>query len=169
MIGRLVAIALAGLLGVAGPAMANQPREIGVFSDWRAFTFEDAGGKICYVVSEPKKAEGNYTRRGDIYFLVTHRPSGRVFDEASIITGYTFQNGYEPTATIGNQQFKFYSEGDAAWAFTADEKQLITAMKRGANMVVRGRSSRGTVTTDTYSLSGITAALNAIDKECNRP
>lgn len=168
MIGRLVAIVLVGLLGAAGPAMANEPKQLGSFKDWRAYTFQDAGGKICYVVSEPKKAEGKYSRRGDIYFLVTHRPSGKVFNEASIITGYTYKKGYEPTATVGSQKFKFYSEGDAAWAFSADEKKLITAMKKGSKMVVRGQSSRGTVTTDTYSLSGVTAAMGAIDKECKR-
>lgn len=167
MIGRLVALALAGLLAAA-PAMANQPKSIGTFKDWRAYTFEDAGGKICYAVSEPKKDEGKYTRRGDIYFLITHRPSGNVFNETNIITGYTYKKGYEPTATIGGKKFKFYSEGDAAWAFEADENKLIAAMKAGATMVVRGRSSRGTLTTDTYSLSGVTAAMNAIDKECKR-
>ncbi|MGB1026239.1 MAG: invasion associated locus B family protein, partial [Rhodospirillaceae bacterium] len=39
-------------------------------------------------------------------------------------------------------------------------------MKRGRDMIVKGTSSRGTVTTDTYSLSGVTAAMNAIDKAC---
>ena len=168
MIRRLVAIVLVGLLGPLAPAMANEPTQIGTFKDWRAYTYKDAGGEICYIVSEPKKAEGNYTRRGDIYLLVTHRPGGKVFDEVSIITGYTYENGYEPTATVGSQRFKFYSEGDAAWAFSADEKKLVDAMKRGANMVVRGKSSRGTVTTDTYSLSGVTASMQAIDKACNR-
>ena len=42
----------------------------------------------------------------------------------------------------------------------------VEAMKRGTEMVVRGISSRGTRTTDTYSLSGVTAAMNEIDKAC---
>jgi hypothetical protein len=33
-------------------------------------------------------------------------------------------------------------------------------------MVVRGTSTRGTNTTDTYSLSGVTAAMDAIDAAC---
>ena len=156
------------LVGLLWPmaAMAENPKQIGTFKDWRAYTFADAGGKICYVVSEPKKHEGNYSRRGDIYFLVTHRPSGKVFNEISIITGYTYAKGHEPTASVGNQSFKFYSEGDAAWAFSKDESRLISAMKKGSTMVVQGRSSRGTATKDTYSLSGITAAMGAIDREC---
>lgn len=165
MIGRLKAIVLIGLLWPMA-AMANEPNQIGSFKDWRAYTFEDAGGNICYVVSEPKKHEGKYSRRGDIYFLVTHRPSGKVFNEISIITGYNYAKGHEPSASVGNQSFKFYSEGDAAWAFSKDEAKLITAMKKGSSMVVRGKSTRGTNTKDTYSLSGITAAMGAIDKEC---
>ncbi len=39
-------------------------------------------------------------------------------------------------------------------------------MKAGSNLVVKASSSRGTDTTDTYSLSGFTAAYNAISKAC---
>ena len=46
------------------------------------------------------------------------------------------------------------------------EPLSLLAMIAGATMSVQGTSSRGTLTTDTYSLSGITAALNAIAREC---
>jgi hypothetical protein len=39
-------------------------------------------------------------------------------------------------------------------------------MKKGKSMTVEGTSRRGTVSTDSYSLSGITAALDAITKAC---
>ena len=38
-------------------------------------------------------------------------------------------------------------------------------MKKGKVLTVTGASARGTKTTDTYSLSGISAALAAIDKD----
>ncbi|MEM8744554.1 MAG: invasion associated locus B family protein [Pseudomonadota bacterium] len=43
---------------------------------------------------------------------------------------------------------------------------MVTAMKAGSTMVVQGRSTRGTLTTDEYSLSGITKALDAVTKAC---
>ena len=43
---------------------------------------------------------------------------------------------------------------------------MIRAMKRGSKMTVVGTSSRGTKTTDTYSLSGFTKAKGVIDKNC---
>ena len=39
-------------------------------------------------------------------------------------------------------------------------------MKRGRKMVVKGKSSRGTATTDTYSLTGFSAAYKAIGEAC---
>jgi hypothetical protein len=48
----------------------------------------------------------------------------------------------------------------------ADEGVLVAAMRSGSTMSVQGTSSRGTVSTDTYSLSGVSAALDAIAKEC---
>ena len=39
-------------------------------------------------------------------------------------------------------------------------------MIRGARLVVKGTSSRGTKTTDTYSLKGFSAAFKAIGKAC---
>jgi hypothetical protein len=40
-------------------------------------------------------------------------------------------------------------------------------MIRGLEMVVRGTSSRGTATKDTYSLRGFTAAYEAARDACN--
>jgi hypothetical protein len=39
-------------------------------------------------------------------------------------------------------------------------------MQKGSRAVVTGASSRGTTTTDAYSLSGITAALQKAHAEC---
>jgi len=39
-------------------------------------------------------------------------------------------------------------------------------MRRGGTLVVKGTSSRGTDTTDRYSLMGFTAAHNAISQAC---
>ena len=43
---------------------------------------------------------------------------------------------------------------------------LVESMRAGVEMTVRGTSARGTDTTDTYSLSGVTAAMGEIDKAC---
>ena len=50
----------------------------------------------------------------------------------------------------------------------ATEAQLVTAMKGGSVMVVRGTSSRGNETVDQYSLFGVTAAIAAATRACTQ-
>ena len=39
-------------------------------------------------------------------------------------------------------------------------------MKKGNKLIVKGQSSRGTDTIDTYTLSGFTLAYNQLFKDC---
>ena len=48
----------------------------------------------------------------------------------------------------------------------ADEKRLIEAMRRGAEIIVTGISKRGTMTRDTYSLAGLSEALDQVHQAC---
>ena len=49
-----------------------------------------------------------------------------------------------------------------------DDKALVAALRAGSQMTVKGVSSRGNATTDTYSLKGTSAAHAAIGKACGR-
>ena len=65
------------------------------------------------------------------------------------------------------QEFDLFTKNDGAWNYDrSNDRAMVAAMKRGLSMVITGRSSRGTVTTDTYSLRGFTAAYNAISDAC---
>ena len=56
-----------------------------------------------------------------------------------------------------------FSQGNNAWLENiAQESDLITAMRAGRSMKVSGQSTKGTQTSYTYSLSGVTAALNEV-------
>lgn len=58
-------------------------------------------------------------------------------------------------------------DSEGAWlAAIADEPAFVAALKAGTTLVVKGTSVRGNVLTDTYSLAGFTAAMEAIDKAC---
>ena len=51
-------------------------------------------------------------------------------------------------------------------AWTNKDKEVIYAMKKGITLTVKGYSSRGTLTIDTYALKGFTAAYNKLTKDC---
>lgn len=146
----------------------NSPQLIDVYSKWEAYTYSEDGQKVCYMGSQPTSAKGDYTQRGKIYVMVTHRPALKLLNEVSFITGYTYKSGSEVDLRIDSKRFKLFTHDDSAWAVNSEEdRKLVSSMKSGSTMVVVGYSSRGTKTTDTYSLSGFTAAYNAISKACN--
>lgn len=135
--------------------------------DWHAFQYMENGNRVCYMASRPTDEEGDYARRGDVFVLVTHRPAEDSRDVVSFIAGYSYREDSEVTVTIGSETFRLFTEDDTAWARDeATDRRMVAAMKRGADMVVRGTSSRGTLTTDTYSLFGFTATYNEITEAC---
>lgn len=141
---------------------------IDTFDDWSAFQQKEGNSMVCYMGSVPKKQEGSYEKRGDAFVLVAHRPADKSLDVVSVEAGYPYREGNEATMLIGGQSFQLFTKGSGAWARdAATDGALVAAMKRGIEMVVKGTSNRGTLTTDTYSLSGFTAAHAAISKACN--
>ncbi|OSQ50184.1 invasion associated locus B family protein [Thalassospira alkalitolerans] len=146
----------------------NAPQLIDVYGKWEAYSYTEKGKKVCYIGSQPTSAKGDYTKRGKIYVMVTHRPALKLFNEVSFITGYVYQKDSDVDLRIDSKKFKLFTYEDSAWAVNGEEdRKLVSAMKSGSNMVVVGSSSRGTKTTDTYSLSGFTSAYNAISKACD--
>jgi hypothetical protein len=162
-------VVLSGLIfsSSAGLAAENEPRLIGEHGDWSAYVMLEEGKKVCYMASQPKKHEGNYTRRGDIFALITHRPAEGTKNVFSYITGYPYKVGSDARVKIGSDRFTLFTQDETAWAPDAStDNKIAESIKKGSSMIVTGTSSRGTKTTDTFSLSGSSAAHEAISKEC---
>lgn len=165
----ILATIVAGLMavGTSMAASAAEPDRLERNGDWTAFALKRDGGKVCYMVSSPKKSEGDYTSRGDIFTLVTNDAAAGIRGEVSVIAGYSYRADSQVTLQIGGAGFELFTSGDRAWTRgPEDDRPLVDAMIKGSDMVVKGYSSRGTLTTDTYSLSGFTATKKAIDRAC---
>jgi hypothetical protein len=146
---------------------ASEPKLIGEHGDWAAYMFMESNSKVCYMVSQPKKTGGNYTKRGDVFALITHRPAEKSKNVFSYIAGYAYKSGSEVTAIVNNQNFRLFTQDDSAWAADeAADNRITDAINRGNSLVVKGVSARGTETTDTFGLSGSSAAYKAISSEC---
>lgn len=146
---------------------ASEPELLGEHGDWKAYMFMENNGKVCYMVSQPKKHEGDYTQRGDIFALVTHRPAEGNKNVFSYIAGYTYKAGSEVTARANNQTFTLFTQDDSAWAPDQDtDNRLAEAIRRGSTLIVQGTSARGTLTTDTFGLKGSSDAHKTISEEC---
>ncbi|MGQ9364746.1 invasion associated locus B family protein [Azospirillum sp. ST 5-10] len=164
-VSAVLALAAAVLPHVASAA---EPKYLGSFRDWNAFSFDENGQTVCYMSSQPKKKEPARARRGDIYALVTHRPAENTYDVVSIIVGYPFKANSEATIQIDGKDFALFTDGETAWARDSQtDRAIVEAMRAGRSMVVKGQSSRGTNTTDTYSLMGVSDAYEALAGACN--
>ena len=164
---RAVSGAAAGLALLLPAAVAQEDESLGRFRDWYAATFVEDGARVCYMVSKPTKSEGNYTRRGPVYVQVTRRAGGGSGDVVSIEAGYPYGAGGEVNVSIDDEGYTLFTDGETAWAYSADDdRALVAAMAGGAEMIVKGPSARGTPTTDTYSLLGFTAARRAMAEKC---
>ena len=65
------------------------------------------------------------------------------------------------------QKFSLFTDKEGAWTRdAATDKEVVEAMAKGREAMIKGVSARGTATTDIYPLEGFTQALNAIDKAC---
>lgn len=163
----LAAIAAAVLSVV--PAWAQENEALGRYRDWYAVAYVEADRKICYMVSQPTKSEGDYTRRGPTYLQVTRRGAADTADVVSIEAGYAYRPGSEVEVVIDGTVHALFTDGETAWAYDEkSDKALVRSMAQGAKLVVKGTSARGTPTTDRYSLMGFMAAQRAMTKACGK-
>ena len=149
---------------VSAQAQSQKPKEIRKHSDWGAYTYTDArAGKICYILSVPQTKEPVDRDHGDVFFLVSQKPDGSAGFEPQVEVGYTLKAGEPVVITVDGKTFNMFTKGKNAWLENiSEEPELVAAMRAGRTMKVTGQSGRGTQTTYTYSLSGVTAALKEV-------
>ncbi|MGK2921565.1 MAG: invasion associated locus B family protein [Methyloceanibacter sp.] len=151
----------------ATPVLAQEVKLLQKYNDWAAYTSEGSP-KVCFAVSQPRDSSPKNVRRGPIYFYVSHYPGDKIAGEISVKMGYPFAPGAKVTVTIGSDKFELFTKDEGGFVEkTEDEAKLVGALKAGSSMTVQGRSARGTSTSDNYSLSGTTDALDRIAKECS--
>lgn len=153
------------ILAAAGITWAQTPNRLNQFEAWGAYSYKSSENTVCYVLSVPLSALPTTVNHGDNFFLVTKRSDSPVTFEPQFMAGYTLKEGSKVTVTVGDKDFDFFTKDSSAWLASSEmEKQLVSAMRSGKNMVVKAISKRGTHTTYTYSLKGVTAALNMAQK-----
>ena len=137
------------------------------YEDWYVFAMKQDSANVCFLSSKATKSEGNYSKRGDVLFIVTHRPAKKERGVINLRAGYNFKEGLDAVITIGKHNFSLFTQGSDGWAKDSQaDIAIVKAMISGSQMFINGISSRGTKTTDTFSLKGFTAAYKAASKAC---
>jgi hypothetical protein len=175
------ALAQATSKGAAKPAAAkpeaaavaggSEPTLIGQFGTWGAYSATPNGKKVCFVLAKPSSSKTNPPNRprDPAYAFISTRPAEKVANEVSIMIGYVLKPGSESTLEVGGAAYAMYTQGDGLWIKNAaEEERMVDAMRKAADVTVKGVSSKGTETIDVFSLKGLSQALDRVAQDCRR-
>ena len=156
---------------VAAAAGGAEPTLIGQFGTWGAYSATPNGKKVCFALAKPSSSKTNPPNRprDPAYAFVSTRPAEKVINEVSIMIGYALKPGSESSLEVGGASYAMYTQGDGLWIKNAaEEERMVDAMRKSADVTVKGVSAKGTETVDTFSLKGLSQALDRLAQDCRR-
>lgn len=174
---------------------ASKPALVATYGDWSVFHSQSGKSRICYTLAQPKSRDPDDPKRDPAYAFISERPGEGVRNEVSFIMGFEIgapagaadakdkkhsdpkekkdkakKDKVElisPTAAIGEIEFELLPKGSDLWVKNAaKESQLIDEMRKGAQLKIKAGSKKGSVTEDTYSLTGFSQAIDRAIKDC---
>ncbi len=155
----------------AAAARGAEPTLLGQYGTWGAYTATPNGKRVCFALAKPASSKTNPPNRprDPAYAFVSTRPAEKVVNEVSVMIGYQLKPGSESTLEVGGASYAMYTQGDGLWIKNAaEEERMVDAMRKGADVTIKGMSAKGTETTDTFSLKGLSQALDRIAQDCKR-
>lgn len=162
----LAAVAGGAGLGFAADAAAQAattgPSPLGVFADWTAATYVQAGRTVCYAFTRPLSSTPALAGRGQVLLSLTERPGAR--DEAALSAGFAYPKGANVSVVVGGTDLAFYTAGDAA--FARDGAAAVRAFRIGYTAIAHSPGPGGHPVSDSFSLRGFSDAYAAITKAC---
>jgi len=154
-------------VGLAAHANAQSVELVETQGAWGLYADSATPKQVCFIAAQPQTVEPQGANRGPIYFYISAWPQDGVKTEPSAKVGYPIDANKDMSVTIGDETIKLFAKGERGFVSDAgEESKLIESMKQGSTAVVKATSERGTDTTDTYSLSGISAALSKMAETC---
>ncbi|MCY4305811.1 MAG: hypothetical protein OXC62_13700 [Aestuariivita sp.] len=172
-------IALLALAVSAVAAQATSKNRVAEFTNWSVFV--ENNPMICWSVSAPTKQENRQkgrlvqVKRSATQLMVSVVPSKGIGGQVGFTGGYPFESGSTVNLNIDGTAFQLTAGSEdnslkhAEWAWpknAEEDAKIIDALKRGNRAEIRGKSTRGTNTIDTFSLIGFTAALEEVRSKC---
>lgn len=156
---KLACLAVAVSIPLSAHAAARMVSQNG---DWGVYSFMRDGSPVCYTLSVPKQSAPANVDHGKNYFLIAPAEKGSG-NEPEAILGYKLKPGSTVRVSVGDKQFTMFVKDNAAWVSdVARQPELVNALRFGSRMTLQATSARGTHTTYTYSLAGVTAALEHV-------
>ncbi|MEQ1611932.1 MAG: invasion associated locus B family protein [Hyphomicrobiaceae bacterium] len=165
---RFSALLVAAVLAASAfvTEATGQTRTVKRSGEWRVLAHDGPEGRICFAVATPKSSEPAAASNG-AHFYISAWPKDGVRAEISVKTGVPLKAGAPASIALDQTFYKAFSKGDRAYVIdTTDELKLLEAMKKGSTVMVVAQSEQGVISKDTYSLSGLSQALQTVSAGC---
>lgn len=154
--------------GLAGPGPARAAELVSTHNDWKAYRHGTGDQRMCFAVSEPSEASPQNTRKESPHIYVTAWPKAGIKAEISVLLGVALNKSAQIQVNVDGNRFELFPDGDRAYVSDVNEElKLLDAMRRGRSMTITATSAGGEQTRDTYSLSGVTAAIQSMSSGCS--
>jgi len=164
---KRAALGIAIVLLSTAPGFAQQVKLIGEFRSWSAYSATEQTGPVCFALTQPTEITPQPDGFTEAYLYLTHRPTLGVRNELNVVAGYTFAADTPATVTVSGETFDLFTSKDAAWLLNPSQNDdLAGALRAGSEVVIEGTSDKGIKISETFSLSGATAASRALEDEC---
>ena len=158
-----------GMSAFAKGSSASEPKLIGTYGAWQAFTLKDNGQPVCYMVAKVHVAPNKKFKRGNAWLTITHRPAENSKDVISYTAGYNYQASSDAAVHIGKEDFDLFTEKDTAWSRdTKTDHALASSIRKSVSLSVTGTPSAKNAKPikDVLDIKGADTAYQAIGKAC---
>ena len=148
--------------------LANEPKSLGKYKNWQAYTFNDGKGKVCFAQTKPTERSPQKLEINNARLFVTFRKEEKIKNEISVTGGLTYKAA-SVIAKSGKNEFAFnLTKGKFAWIQDQEEEfNLIKIMKKATKLSISATTTNGVKTKEMYSMMGFTKAYNTAKKTCS--
>lgn len=172
--GRLASLQALGALALSIPLVAasaqtnDRPQLLGRYTDWAAYQHGAAADKVCFAITQARERVPTATTpAANSHILLSIWPRQGLKGELSFKLGFKVKSGSPLTAAVGTTSFRLFVAEDRAYiADATSELKLLEAMRKGARLALQGTAADGTAVSETFSLAGLTPALQAATQSC---
>jgi hypothetical protein len=164
---RIIAALCLIWLNSAAAIGADAVTRIDTYGDWSLLADTNAPHLFCFVTSEPKTSEPQDAARDAPRAYISAWPKDGIRGEISFRMGIEIKKNAGGTATVKRDKYNLFAADDRVFVKDpTQELKLLDAMRKGNSLTIAVASEDGTTVTDTYSLSGVGAALQKLQDAC---
>ncbi len=147
---------------------SDKPEQLGSYGEWGAYAAQSGRNRTCYALGQPKeRTPKTKLKESAAYVFISTRPAENIHNEVAINLGYPTKDGSPAVADIDGDSYELITKGTNAWVKDQTrEKEFVGALRGGSKLIVKASSSKGTSTTDSYSLKGLSEAIARAVQEC---